>query len=317
MRILIQEGPDTVRQAATLEGVDPAGPEFFVVDLADPDQEELDVVAGAFKLPPTLLAEHDRPPIAPKLQEHRDFLYITWGFLKDLPDEGRLEASTTGIVIGANYIIFIHPGAVSEIDSAMIKLVDSPDIYNGNAGNLLYAVLDNAAEAYFPIVEQLTASIERFLDRTLAGDEDCGLENLLELKHRNMSVRRLIVSHRDIVMKLLRHDMVLISSELSGYLIEVYDHLSTVNFDVDANSDLISAALDIHLNMVSNGMNVTMEKLTTIATVFLPLTFIVGVYGMNFRIPEFEWQYGYLFAWVLIAVSTVVMLLVARKRDWF
>jgi magnesium transporter len=132
-----------------------------------------------------------------------------------------------------------------------------------------------------------------------------------------MSVRRLAASHRDVVMKLSRRDTPFIPDDLVVYLLDVYDHLTRISSDVDNNSDLISSALDIHLNEVSNRMNVTMKRLTAVATIFMPLTFIVGLYGMNFRVPEYRWFYGYLYVWILMIVVSVVMIIIAKKSDWF
>jgi len=98
---------------------------------------------------------------------------------------------------------------------------------------------------------------------------------------------------------------------------DVYERLARLTMEVESNSDLVSSSLDIHLNAVSNRLNITMKRLTAIATFFMPATFIAGVYGMNFaHIPEYKWYYGYLYFWVLLVVITFVMVLIAKRQDW-
>ena len=126
-------------------------------------------------------------------------------------------------------------------------------------------------------------------------------------------MRRAVATNRDVLSKLMRRGDVeaFIPADVSRDLNYVYDHLVTVYSEAESNSELITDSLDIHLN-------VTMKRLTTIATIFMPLTFLVGLYGMNFRhMPELTWRYGYLMAWIALVVIAVVMIVVARKKDWF
>jgi magnesium transporter len=139
----------------------------------------------------------------------------------------------------------------------------------------------------------------------------------MSLKHRNMSMRRAVYALRDVVMRLAGRDLPLIPDELSVYLMDVYERLIRLSLEVESNSDLVSSSLDIHLNAVSNRLNITMKRLTAIATFFMPATFLAGVYGMNFvHLPEIHWLYGYLYFWVLILVISVAMAVVAKKQNW-
>ena len=186
-------------------------------------------------------------------------------------------------------------------------------LYKDQAATLLYAILDNAVDEYFPYIEKITDAIDDYQDRLLSGDDVGNFETMLALKHKNMQARRMIAAHRDVVLKLQRRDMPFIPEELSVYILDVYDLLVRAAAEVDSNADLITASMDIDLNMISNRLNVVMKKLTIVATIFLPLTFIVGVYGMNFKnMPELGWRYGYLIAWGVLLVIAVLTYFFAR-----
>ena len=316
-RVFIQDDSNQVKQQDSLDGVTLADTKLLVVDMQDPGPDEVAAVGKYFWLHPVALSEYEKKASTPNLQEFPDHLFMTWDFLHDNPKTERFEVSTLIIFLGANYLVTMHAKQLYELDEVLDKLASNPALYRGNPGPILYAMIDNAVDEYFPIVENLTNKIDKFMENLLIEQKQGDLKVILNLKHRNMSVRRLAASHRDVVMKLSRRDTPFIPDDLVVYLLDVYDHLTRISSDVDNNSDLISSALDIHLNEVSNRMNVTMKRLTAVATIFMPLTFIVGLYGMNFRVPEYRWFYGYLYVWILMIVVSVVMIIIAKKSDWF
>jgi magnesium transporter len=186
-------------------------------------------------------------------------------------------------------------------------------LYKDETATILYAILDNAVDEYFPYIEKITDDIDDYQDKLLSGDDTGDFETILALKHKNMQARRMVAAHRDVILKLQRRDMPFIPEELSVYILDVYDLLVRAATEVDSNADLITASMDIDLNMISNRLNVVMKKLTIVATIFLPLTFIVGVYGMNFKnMPELGWRYGYLLAWAVLFVIAVLTYFFAR-----
>ena len=169
-----------------------------------------------------------------------------------------------------------------------------------------------------PDLARLIEKIDGYVD-DIVEDKNIGdVKLILAYKQTNMALRRVILSHRDVVLKLTRRDMAFIPAEVQLYILDVYDHLARQSIDVEANTDLISSSLDIHLNAVNNRLNVSMKRLTAIATIFMPLTFLTGLYGMNFRhMPELSWRYGYLAAWGVLLLIAVVMIVILKKKHWF
>jgi magnesium transporter len=205
-----------------------------------------------------------------------------------------------------------------ELDRVLENLEKEPSLYKEHPAPVIYSILDTAVDEYFPLVEDMTEKIDTYMENLLVDQGVGDLKTILAIKHRNMAARRMIAAHRDVVMQLARRDIPFIPEDLSVYIIDVYDHLVRIGAEVENNSDLISSSLDIHLNAVSNRLNVTMKRLTTIATIFMPLTFLVGLYGMNFRhMPELTWRYGYLLAWIALIIITIVMIIIAKVKDWF
>ncbi|MDD5448837.1 MAG: magnesium transporter CorA family protein, partial [Actinomycetota bacterium] len=220
--------------------------------------------------------------------------------------------------IGSNFIITVRHDRIEEIDEIRERFLKNPSPYRSNPAVILHSMMDGAVDAYFPLVEQITENIERETEQLISEPAAGGLERLLTLRHRNIAARRAVSSHRDITLKLLHRDLPAIREELAVYFVDILDHLGSLLLEIDNNAEFVSSALEIRQNAVSNKLNSTMKRLTTIATIFMPLTFITGIYGMNFEfMPELSWEYGYLATWLVMAAITVAMVIVAIKKDWF
>lgn len=194
------------------------------------------------------------------------------------------------------------------------------DFDKGDYEHPLYSILDTIALADLNLSTELTCDIDRYLDSIMDGGSKAtgkskktpyDIYEIKRLKRQNVEVRNLVTSHRDVLLRLTRRGMRFISADLARDLMDVVEQFWRIDTEVQNNSDLITASLDIQLN-------VTMKRLTTIATIFMPLTFLVGLYGMNFRhMPELTWRFGYLFAWITIIVIAIAMVIIAKKKGWF
>ncbi len=128
----------------------------------------------------------------------------------------------------------------------------------------------------------------------------------------------MVMMHRDVIGKLLRPDMPFLPKSSLDYFRDIRDHLVRLGSEVDTNSEYIGTSLELLLGRTSNRMNVTMKRLAAVATIFLPLMFLASFWGMNFRsMPEFAWEYGYILALCTMAIAAAVMVVIAKKNDWF
>jgi len=318
MRVYLQDKAGEVKKPASLQEVKLPDCMLLWVDVQEPSAEELALIGRFFEIHPVALEECQKEATLPKVQEFANHLFIIWHFLRDNPSTEKLETTALCMFLGENYLLTIHREAAPELDRILENLEKEPSLYKGHPAPVLYSILDTAVDAYFPMVEDLTEKIDTYMESLLMDQGIGDLKTILTIKHRNMAARRMVAAHRDVVMKLARRDIPFIPEDLSVYILDVYDHLVRIGTEVDNNSDLISSSLDIHLNAVSNRLNVTMKRLATIALVFMPLTFLVGLYGMNFRhMPELNWQYGYLVVWIVLLIIAVVMIVIAKVKDWF
>ncbi|MBN1288604.1 MAG: magnesium/cobalt transporter CorA [Actinobacteria bacterium] len=318
MKVLFSDGSGAVNIEEKLDDVDLKKCKVFWVDLLNPDKEELGTVTDFLGLHPITFKSYEEKKTIPSVQQFQEYLKINWDFIDGSGSDEELNVNPIILLLGDNYLVTVHERTMPEIDEVVNRWIDEPSVYHQSSAPLLYDILDTAVDGYFPIVEDLSDRIDRCIDRLMTSSSQEDLQTIMSIKHENMTMRRTLMAHRDVMMQLSRRDMPHIPRELYEYLVHVYDHLVRVGMEVENNSDLVSSTLDIYLSSVSNRLNITMKRLTTIATIFMPLTFIVGLYGMNFKyMPEFNWHYGYAFAWGTIIVTTVVMIILARKYDWF
>jgi len=305
-------------KSKSLEGIRLRDDALVWVDAEDPSPEELVSLREFFDIHPLALEPVGEARSIPRVKEFADHLLVAWEFPRDDPATESIETTAVYIVLGKNYLVTLHRDAIPEISSIFEKLD------GGEAGTLrrhpaflLYSILDESVEEFFPLVESLKEGIDAYMDRLVADGGGKGLDQVMHYKHRNMALRRTVSSLRDVVMRLARRELALIPEDMVVYFLDIYDHLTRIYLETDNNSDLISSLLDIHLNVISNRLNVTMKRLTAIATFFMPATFLAGIYGMNFaHMPEINWYYGYLYFWIAIIVITLVMFLVGKRQDW-
>ncbi len=314
MRIYLQDESGVVSKPASLEGVRSSDFKLLWVDIDDPRDYEPVMKAADFELDLPAFDSSSGAGTRTRLQQRADDLLITWSFPCGFDEEDqKLETSLVLIVLGDKLMVTIHPGLeeISEVGN---------DFDKGDYEHPLYSILDTIALADLSLSTGLTSDIDKYLDSIMDGGSKAtgkskktqyDIYEIKRLKRQNVEIRNLVTSHREVLLRLTRRGMRFISADLARDLMDVVEQFWRIDTEVQNNSDLITASLDIQLN-------VTMKRLTTIATIFMPLTFLVGLYGMNFRhMPELTWRFGYLFAWITIIVMALAMVIIAKKKGWF
>jgi magnesium transporter len=313
VRIYVEKNDGSVARPSAIDEVDLADAKVVWIDLEGPTDDEMQKASALVGAHPVALEYCKRMDPLPKVQEFPSNLFVSWCFISKRQEAGELSTDTVCMFLGTNFLLSIHGRPLAALDDIWDRLMKDKSLYKDETATILYAILDNAVDEYFPYIEKITDDIDDYQDKLLSGDDTGDFETILALKHKNMQARRMVAAHRDVILKLQRRDMPFIPEELSVYILDVYDLLVRAATEVDSNADLITASMDIDLNMISNRLNVVMKKLTIVATIFLPLTFIVGVYGMNFKnMPELGWRYGYLLAWAVLFVIAVLTYFFAR-----
>lgn len=314
MRVYLEDSSGNARQSDSLNGVSLEECRLLWVDSVAPAAAELEQLASFFDIHPVAVMSYEDTDQVPKVIEFPDHLFIVWHFLRDDPETELVESSAVLVFLGSDYLLTIHREEMQELEEIFSKLVKDPEIYHHQPAALLYAVLDSAVDGYFPVVEKVTDMVDAFQEEIVSSGSAGDVHTIMALKHRNMALRRNASWHRDVLLKLSRRDVPFIPHDMSIYLLDVYDHLVRISSEVDNNSDLITSSLDINLSMASNRLSEVMKKLTIVSTIFLPLTFLAGVWGMNFRrMPELFWSHGYLLAWVSLIVVGIATYFIAMR----
>ncbi|MDA8064773.1 MAG: magnesium/cobalt transporter CorA [Thermaerobacter sp.] len=308
MRAIAWRGP-RVRELESWQQVSCVRPVW--VDLARPEEAELSAVRRVFAMPPLLLQEHAG-------QRHRALLREgPQGMVALTLPLGALDADTDvlEVVWGEDFLLSVHRKPAPCVAAAARRLAREAQGRAGAAFSL-YLLLDEAVEAAFPELDQLQETIFQ-LEGELASRP--GREFLTRLFHTRrhvLQLRRVLAGQRQVLSRLLsdayRHRL----AELHPYMEDVHDHLSLALETLDSFHEVLSSTVESYMSSASNRLNQIMKTLTILATVMMPLTLITGIYGMNFRIPEVRWAYGYYYSLGLMAAVTLMMLLYFRSRRW-
>jgi magnesium transporter len=192
-------------------------------------------------------------------------------------------------------------------DRLSLALSHGPDF-------LLYTLLDLLVDAYFPLMDEIEDEIDSLEDRLLAKGRAIDINRLLALKRRLVRIRRAVSPQREVFNQLTRHDFQFIGPECLVYFRDVYDHLIRIIEELDSLRDILSSMMEIYLASNSNQLNMTMKRLTAWETIFIVITAIAGIYGMNFQyMPELEWHYGYFAVLSLMALVSLGLYFYFKK----
>lgn len=219
--------------------------------------------------------------------------------------------------LGERYIVTHHYDAAPSIERAIGHCERNPGSIKRGPDYLYHIILHDIVDQYAMTLDQFDAEMDRLETEVFHSSSRRTLAHILAMKRRLFQLRRITSYQREMVSRLARGEFDLIADVEIAYYRNVYDHLVRASELAESYRDVVTGLLDGYLSMNSNRMNEIMKVLTLFSTFFLPLTFIAGVYGMNFHfMPELEWKYGYLFAWGVMAATAVGMFFYFRRKRW-
>jgi len=254
----------------------------------------------------------------PKIEDYGDYLFIVLRMLRPSED-GIFSSEQLSIILGPDYLFTFQEGIAGDtFDSVRSRIRSGKGKIRGmGADYLAYALIDAIVDGYFSVLEGFG---ERIVDveeeLTLTPDQQ-SLHQIIGMKKEVIYLRKSVWPLREAISFLERGDSLLLHDSTRLYFRDVYDHTVQVIDTIETYRDLLSGMLDLYLSSLSNRTNEVMKFLTVVGTIFLPLTFLVGVYGMNFKhMPELEWQSGYYILWVVMIVTALLMVAYFRKKRW-
>jgi magnesium transporter len=254
----------------------------------------------------------------PKIEDYNDRLYVVMRMLRANHETGEIDEEQLSLVLGPRSLISVQEAPGDVFDPVRERIRSGKGrIRQRGPDYLAYALMDAVVDEYFVIVEALSDRLERIEDSVLDDPTRADMANLHRLRGELLIVRRAIYPLREIFNTIIRDDLDLISAETKLFLRDTYDHAVQIIDSVEILRDVVSGLMELYLSNVSMRMNEVMKVLTVVGTVFIPLTFIVGVYGMNFRfMPELDWPWAYPTLWAIMILLAGGMLLHFHRRGW-
>ncbi|MBU0743608.1 magnesium/cobalt transporter CorA [bacterium] len=254
----------------------------------------------------------------PKMEDFGDYIYLVCRMLSFNSENLSLASEQLSLVLGRNFVLSFQerPGDVLEPVRERLRLGKGRIRTNG-PGYLSYALVDAVVDHYFTVLEGFGDEIETLEEELLLEPGLDALQRIHHLKREIVLLRRAVWPLREVVSRLDREELPLLGAHVRPYLRDLYDHVIHVADSVDSFRDLLSGLQDLYLSSVSNRMNEVMKVLTIFASIFVPLTFLAGVYGMNFTyMPELGWRWSYPIFWLVTLALGGVLLLFFHRRKW-
>lgn len=284
------------------------------------DVAALEKIGQCFGLHPLVLEDILNTDQRPKIEDYGDYLYIVLRMLSNGSETGEIASEQVSIILGENFVLSIQEGVKGDVfDPVRARIRNAKGLIRKlGADYLAYSLIDAVVDNYFIILEAIGERVE-ILEENLVSDPGPEMLHMIHnLKREMIYLRKSVWPLREVVSGMQRRDSPLIHESTGYYLRDVYDHTIQVIDTVETFRDMLSGMLDIYLSSISNRTNAVMKVLTVIATIFIPLTWIAGVYGMNFKnMPELTWRYGYLASWLLMIVVALGMLIYFKKKKWW
>jgi len=255
----------------------------------------------------------------PKSEEYEGNTFIVLKMLSYNEKKNEIISEQVSIILGLNYVISFQEGIEGDVfDPVRARIRGHKGrIRQAGPDYLTYRLLDAVVDNYFIILEKLGQKIESLEDQLLGNPSTKTLQEIHYFKNEMIFLRKTVWPLRELISVLQRSESSLVQEPTRIYLRDVYDHTIQVMDSIESIRDMLSGMLDIYLSTMNNKLNQVMKVLTIIATIFMPPTFIVGIYGMNFKyMPELDWKYGYPAVLLIMFTIAVTMLVVFRKKKW-
>ncbi len=253
----------------------------------------------------------------PKVDDYGDYLYLVVHSARWEKDESRPSTREIDIIVGPRVLATYHDGDTRSVASAATVLTQRPELLAKSPAHLLHYVLDVLVDHYLPIMDQIADHVDSLEEAVFEHDGREMYERIIHLKRGIAAMRRIVGPQRDTILALTRDEFRAIPPEMRPYLRDVYDRLARVSDLLDSFRDEIAGLLELHVSVVSNRMNEVMKRLTVITTIFMPLSFVTGYFGMNLKMAEFDWTYGQWWAFGLLLATGFGTWWDLRSRRWF
>jgi len=280
--------------------------------------EILERLGECYGLHPLVLEDILNTDQRPKMEDYGDYIYIVLKMLDQSNKSSEIVMEQISLILGPNFVFSFQEKEGDVFDPIRERIRNGKGrIRKMGTDYLTYALLDSIVDNYFIILEKLGEKIEFLEEKLVSRPTPETLQTIHQLKREMIFLRKTVWPLREVISGFERNESSLIMESTKIYLRDVYDHTIQTIDTIETFRDMVSGMLDIYLSSVSNRLNSVMKVLTIIATIFMPLTFLAGIYGMNFKyMPELEWRWSYPVIWLIMVGIGIFMLLYFRKKKW-
>ena len=279
-------------------------------------------IAEIFKLHPLVLEDVVNAHQRAKVETYGDELFIV-SRMAYLDATGEVETEQLSIVLGKTFVVTFQERPGDTLGPVRARIRNAHAIRRASADYLMYALIDAVIDNYFPVLEMYGEKIEALEEEVITYADEAVLERIHKARRDLLLLRRAIWPQRDALASLYREDLPLITEGTRVYLRDCHDHAVQVMDLVESYREMSASLIEVHISQISNKLNEIMKVLTVFAAVFSPLTFIAGIYGMNFdpdtspwNMPELRWYWGYPFSLLLMSIATAGTLAYFWRKGW-
>ena len=288
------------------------------INLDGPCREQaLEQIGRVFHIHPLVIRNIPNSSQRAKIEEYQNFLHIVVKMISY--KDGSLNVEHMNFLLGANYVITFGEMKGDVFDDIRSRIQnEGAHARTAGADFLLYLLLDAIVEGYFDVLETLSDKIDALEERVMTDASQEQLHDIRNIKKTLLAMNRHIWPIRDVASLMGKESTELIRSSTEPYIRDIYNHIVQVIDSTETCRELLSGLTDLHISSTSYKLNEIMKVLTIISTIFIPLTFLAGVYGMNFRyMPELGYRWGYGAVWVIMLVIAGLMVYYFKKKKWF
>ena len=283
------------------------------------DIDIIEKIGKHYNLHPLILEDILHTTQRPKFEDYDSHLFIVLRMLMSAGEKQLVQSEQVSIIVGRKFVLSFQESVGDVFEPIRDRIRNNKGrVRKMESDYLAYALLDAVVDGYFSVLENIGDTIESIEERLAKEPTEAILRQIHSLKREMIFLRKSIWPLRELISNLQRSESDLIAESTGVFLRDVYDHTIQVVDTVESYRDIVSGMLDLYLSSISNKMNAVMKVLTIIATIFIPLTFVAGIYGMNFKyMPELEWKWSYAVVWLVMIAIAVGMIKYFRKKKWF
>jgi magnesium transporter len=282
------------------------------------DSRLISDLGSRFGVHPLILEDIMTTAQRPKMEDMGDYIYIVVRMLDLVNKKKEVRSEQVSLILGRNFVMSFQESEGDVFDAVRDRIRSGKGrVRKQGPDYLAYALIDAIVDNYFLVLEKLGENVEEIEEALISNPDRETLHQIHAMKREMIYLRKSVWPLREVISGLERTESELVKDSTGIFLRDVYDHTIQVIDTVETYRDMLSGMLDIYLSSLSNRMNEVMKVLTIIATIFIPLTFIAGVYGMNFKfMPELEWRWGYFLVLAVMLALGVLMVILFKRRRW-